>query len=127
MPLDEYQQAILQECMQREGCPLCRAIWNMDTARFAWYVNDGVLDEETRRNVVRALGFCTPHALYLSILEGGYFLWSHLGSCIVYLDVIKQALLPTLEGMLTSPGQWFLHPLLIRCRYFILVTSPLIV
>ena len=113
--------------MQREGCPLCRAVWNMDTARFAWYVNDGVLDEETRRNVVRALGFCTPHALYLSILEGGYFLWSHLGSCIVYLDVIKQALLPTLEGMLTSPGQWFLHPLLIRCRYFILVTSPLIV
>ena len=21
MPLDEYQQATLQECMQREGCP----------------------------------------------------------------------------------------------------------
>jgi hypothetical protein len=109
MPLDEFQQLTLQECMQREGCPLCRAVWRMDAARFSWYVNDGVLDEETRRNMVRALGFCAPHALYLSLIEGNGFLWSHLGSCMVYVDVIKHALLPKLERALSRSGQRFLH------------------
>jgi hypothetical protein len=41
MPLAEYQQTTLQECMQQQGCPLCRAVWKMDAARFGWYVNDG--------------------------------------------------------------------------------------
>lgn len=109
MPLDEFQQVILQECMQRQGCPLCRAVWRMDAARFSWYVNDGVLDEETRRNVVRALGFCVPHAFYLSLIEGNGFLWSHLGSCMVYVDVMEHELLPGLERFLTRSDQWFFH------------------
>ncbi len=67
MPLAEFQQATLQECMQQPGCPLCRAVWKMDAARFGWYVNDGVLDEETQCHVVRAIGFCAPHALYLAL------------------------------------------------------------
>lgn len=53
MPLAEFQQTTLQECMQQPGCPLCQAVWKMDVARFGWYVNDGVLDEETQRNVRR--------------------------------------------------------------------------
>ncbi len=110
MPLDEFQQMTLQECMQRPGCPLCRAVWRMDAARFSWYVNDGVLDEETLRDVVGALGFCPPHALYLSLIEGNSFLWSHLGTCMVYVDVIQQALLPDLEGFLTRSNSWLLHP-----------------
>ena len=109
MPLDEFQQMTLYECVRQQGCPLCRATWRMDAARFSWYVNDGVLDEETRRNVVRALGFCAPHALYLSLIEGNGFLWSHLGSCMVYVDVIKHALLPKLERVLSRSGQRFLH------------------
>jgi len=82
----------------------------MDAARFSWYVNDGVLDEETRRNVVRAVGFCSPHALYLSLIEGNGFLWSHLGTCMVYIDVLRQALLPELERFLTRSNSWLLHP-----------------
>ena len=87
MPLAEFQQTTLQECIQQASCPLCRAVWKMDAARFGWYVNDGVLDEETQRHVVRAIGFCAPHALYLSLIEGNDFLWSHLGSCMVYIHV----------------------------------------
>ena len=110
MPLDEAQQMTLQECMQRQGCPLCRAVWRMDAARFSWHINDGVLDEETRRNVVDALGFCTPHALYLSLIEGNGLLWSHLGSCMAYVEVIEHAVLPDLERFLASSRQRFLHP-----------------
>ncbi len=110
MPLDEFQQATLQECMQPQGCPICRATWKMDAARFGWYVNDGVLDEDTQRNVVRALGFCTPHALYVSLIEGDAFLWSHLGSCMVYVDVIERALLPNLKRFHTRSSRWFLPP-----------------
>jgi hypothetical protein len=110
MPLAEFQQRTLQECMQQPGCPLCRAVWKMDAARFDWYVNDGVQDEETQRHVVRAVGFCAPHAISLPLIEGNDFLWSHLGSCMVYIDVIEYALLPDLERMLTSPGNWLLQP-----------------
>lgn len=106
MPLAEFQQITLQECMWQQGCSLCRAVWKMDAARFSWYVNDGVLDEETQRHVVRATGYCAPHALYLSLLEGNDFLWSHLGSCMVYIHVIEYVLLPDLEGMLTRSGKW---------------------
>ncbi len=35
MPLAEFQQAILQECMQQQGCPLCRAVWKIDGTRFS--------------------------------------------------------------------------------------------
>jgi hypothetical protein len=110
MPLDEFQQMTLYECVHQQGCPLCRAVWRMDAARFSWYVNDGVLDAETRRNVVRALGFCVPHALSLSLIEGNGFLWSHLGSCMIYVDVIKQSLLPGLEQVLARSSPWLLHP-----------------
>jgi Family of unknown function (DUF6062) len=110
MPLAEFQQAILQECMQQQGCPLCRAVWKIDGTRFDWYVNDGVLDEETLRNVVRTVGFCAPHASYLSLIEGNDFLWSHLGSCMVYIHVIEYALLPDLERMLTRSGNSLLQP-----------------
>jgi len=119
MPLAEFQQTTLQECMQQPGCPLCRAVWKMDAARFGWYVNDGVLDEETQRHVVRAVGFCAPHAIYLSLIEGNDFLWSHLGSCMVYIHVIEYALLPDLERMLTRSGNRLLQPF--RCHGF----SPL--
>ncbi len=82
----------------------------MDAARCGWYVNDGVLDEETQRNVVRVIGFCAPHALYLSLIEGNDFFWSYLGSCIVYIHVIEYALLSDLERMLTGSGNWLLQP-----------------
>lgn len=78
----------------------------MDAARFSWYVNDGVLDEETQRQVVRARGFCAPHALYLSLIEGSDFLWSHLGSCMVYINVIEYALRPDLERLLKRSVKW---------------------
>ncbi len=55
MPLAEFQQTTLRECMQQPGCPLCRAVWTMDAARFGWYVNDGVLDEETQRQKARGI------------------------------------------------------------------------
>src|SRR5205823_3488452 len=106
----------------QSGCPLCRAIWRMDTTRFAWYVNDGVLDEETQGQVARALGFCAPHALSLSLLEGDDTLWSHLGSCMVYIHVIQYALLPQLQRFLASSGHRFLPPLMSkvfsRLRHF---------
>jgi hypothetical protein len=111
MPLDEFQQMTLQECMQREGCALCRAVWRMDAARFSWYVNDGVLDEETPHNVVHAQGLCAAHMLFLSLIEGNGFLWSHLGNCMVYVDVIRQTLLPSLERFLARSSPWLLHPL----------------
>ena len=100
MPLSEFQQTTLQGYMQQPGCPLCRAIWNIDGRRFTWYVGDGVLDEETLRNVVRTLGFCPQHALSISILEGNEFLWSHLGSCMIYSTVIEQAFLPGVQRFL---------------------------
>src|SRR5712692_9078017 len=108
MPLAEFQRATLQECMHQQGCPLCRAVWKMDAARFSWYVNDGVLDEETQRQVVHAMGFCAPHALYLSLIEGSDFLWSHLGSCMVYINVIEYALRPDLERLLKRSVKWSL-------------------
>jgi hypothetical protein len=109
MPVAEFQQATLEECMLQQGCPLCRAIWKMDTTQFDWYVNDGVLDEETQRRVIRAVGFCAPHALSLSIIEGSDFLWSHLGSCMTYVNVIENALLPDLEKVIVRSDQRFLH------------------
>lgn len=102
MPLAEFQHTTLLHTLQQPGCPLCQAVWKMDAARFGWYVNDGVLDEETQRNVVRVIGFCGPHALYLSLIEGNDFLWSYLGSCMVYIHVIEYALLSDLERCL--PG-----------------------
>lgn len=51
----------------------------------------GVLDEETRRNVVRFLGFCVPHALSLSLIARSGFLLSLLGSCIVYDGTDRQS------------------------------------
>ncbi len=119
MSLDVFQQASLLDCMHQPGCPICRATWKMDTAQFGWYVNDGVLDEETQRRVIRALGFCPPHALSLAIIEGSDFLWSHLGSCMVYVNVIEHALLPNLERFLFRSGQWFLQPFRLK------VFSPL--
>ena len=119
MPVAEFQQASLQEYMLQQGCPLCRAIWKMDTAQFDWYVNDGVLDEETQRRVIRAVGFCAPHALSLSIIEGSDFLWSLLGSCMTYVNVIENALLPDLEKCIFRSDQRFLH--FLREKFF----SPL--
>lgn len=104
MPLADFQQATLQKCMQQQGCPLCRAIWQLDTKQFDWYVNDGVLDEETQQRVRRSLGFCVPHTLSLTLIEGSEFLWSHLGSCMVSVDVIEQELLPNLQKFLTVFG-----------------------
>jgi hypothetical protein len=109
MPVADFHQATLEECMLQQGCPLCRAIWKMDTTQFDWYVNDGVLDEETQRRVIRALGFCAPHALSLAIIEGSEFLWSHLGSCMTEVNVIENALLPDLEKGMVRADQRFLH------------------
>jgi hypothetical protein len=110
MPLETFQQAILHACIHQEGCALCRAIWKIDGARFSWYINDDVLDKETIRHVVHAQGFCSLHALYLSMLEGQDFLWSHLGSCMLYHDVISNTLLPDLQGMLRSSRLWLPYP-----------------
>jgi hypothetical protein len=46
----------LLDCFEQRFCPVCRAIWQLDAKRFDWYVNDGVLDEETLRLVVQAAG-----------------------------------------------------------------------
>lgn len=51
----------------------------------------GILDEETRRNVVRFLGFCVPHALSLSLIARSGFLLSLLGSCMVYDGTDRQS------------------------------------
>jgi hypothetical protein len=110
MQLPELQQTNLKTFMQQPGCPLCRAIWNMDGRRFSWYVGDGLLDEETLRNVVRALGFCPQHTLCLSLLEGNSFLWSHLGSCMIYATVIEQAIFPDLQTFLQRSQNALWHP-----------------
>jgi hypothetical protein len=110
MQLPELQQTNLKTFMQQPGCPLCRAIWNMDGRRFSWYVGDGLLDEETLRNVVRALGFCPQHTLCISLLEGNSFLWSHLGSCMIYATVIEQAILPDLQTSLQRSENALWHP-----------------
>ena len=111
MPLADFQQATLQEYMHQQGCPLCRATWQVDTKQFDWYVNDGVLDEETQQRVRHSLGFCVPHTLFLPLIEGSEFLWSHLGSCMVSVDVIEQELLPALQKFLTPSGHSMLYTL----------------
>ncbi len=111
MPLADFQQTTLQEYMQQQGCPLCRAIWLLDTKQFDWYVNDGVLDEETQQRVRRSLGFCVPHTLSLTLIEGSEFLWSHLGSCMVSTNVIEQELLPDLQKFLTTSDHNLLYAL----------------
>ena len=64
-----------------------------------------IVDHSLRR-VVQAV---EPEAARLPLIEGNGFLWSHLGSCMVYVDVIKHALLPKLERVLSRSGQRFLH------------------
>jgi hypothetical protein len=110
--LNVFQQTALQECMRQPGCPVCRAVWQIDTAHFSWYVNDGVLDEKTRGQVKRSLGFCALHALALSIIEGADFLWSHLGSSMLYALMLDEALLPGLSRLLNRAGQRLPVPLI---------------
>jgi hypothetical protein len=101
MLFTSLQEEVFLSCFQQRYCPLCRATWQLDTRRFDWYVNDGVLDEATLASLVRSSGFCSPHALTIILIEGSRFLWSHLGSCILFSTVLQQAFLPRLDQAAT--------------------------
>jgi hypothetical protein len=123
MLFTSLQAEVFLACFQQRYCPLCRAAWQLDTRRFDWYVNDGVLDEATLASLVRACGFCSPHTLSLILIEGSRFLWSHLGSCILFSTILQQAFLPRLDRAThMRPSFWLpahlcswlspLHPIL---------------
>jgi hypothetical protein len=97
MLFTSLQAEVFLACFQQPYCPLCRATWQLDTRRFDWYVNDGVLDEATLASLVRSSGFCSPHALAIIFIEGSRFLWGHLGSCILFSTILQQAFLPRLD------------------------------
>jgi|GEM_PF-4941891 hypothetical protein len=116
VPLDTLRETALLEAMAESGCPLCRSIWRDDRRSQTWYVNDGAVDHKTLVRVRRALGFCGWHAVTLVLLEGHAYIWSHLGSALLYQDIWQQRVLPALQrsrphrahGLLWS-GLWPFH------------------
>jgi hypothetical protein len=95
--LGAIQAMNLLEAMERPGCPLCRCVWKSEHQNQNWYVNDGAVDERTLERVKRALGFCGWHTITLTLLEGDAFLWSHLGTTLLYEHLLHYRMLSALQ------------------------------